>query len=163
MFSEVRSITSVTYRSSILLPVVTEERTQEVKRLLATMREWAQEQPDVLALGLVGSWAHGKPKMTSDVDVALLAEEQEAYLEGDAWVYELGGVQLIKTQRWGPMMERRFTLPSGLEVEVGIALPSWATTEPGDAGTRRVVTDGMSVVYDPQGLLTRLIDACGRT
>jgi len=143
--------------------VVTEERTEEVKRLLATMREWAQEQPDVLALGLVGSWAHGKPKMTSDVDVALLAEEQEAYLEGDAWVYELGGVQLIKTQRWGPLMERRFTLPSGLEVEVGIALPSWATTEPGDAGTRRVVTDGMSVVYDPQGLLTRLIDACGRT
>jgi len=61
------------------------------------------------------------------------------------------------------MMERRFTLPSGLEVEVGIALPSWAATEPVDACTRRVVTDGMSVLYDPQGLLARLIDACGST
>jgi len=143
--------------------MVTEERTEEVKRLLATMREWAQEQPDVVALGLVGSWAYGKPRMTSDLDVALLTEEQEAYLEGDAWTYELGGVQLIKTQRWGPMIERRFTLPSGLEVEVGIALPSWAATEPVDACTRRVVTDGMSVLYDPQGLLARLIDACGST
>jgi hypothetical protein len=31
-----------------------------------------------------------------------------------------------------------------------------------DAGTRRVVTDGMSIVYDPQELLAKLIDACER-
>jgi hypothetical protein len=61
------------------------------------------------------------------------------------------------------MTERRFTLLSGLEVEVGTALPSWAATEPVDAGTSRVVTDGMSVLYDPQGLLARLIDACDST
>jgi hypothetical protein len=77
-------------------------------------------------------------------------------------VYELGGIKLVKTRRWGPMTERRFALSSGLEVEIGVASPSWATNEPVDAGTRRVVTDGMSIVYDPQELLAKLIDACER-
>jgi len=31
-----------------------------------------------------------------------------------------------------------------------------------DEGTRRVVTDGVSVVYDPKGVLAGLLDACGR-
>jgi predicted nucleotidyltransferase len=142
--------------------MVTEERTKELQRLLTTLREWAEEQPDVLAVGLVGSWVHGEAGMDSDVDVVLLTEDQRLYLQGDAWVYELGGIKLVKTRRWGPMTERRFALSSGLEVEIGVASPSWATNEPVDAGTRRVVTDGMSIVYDPQELLAKLIDACER-
>jgi hypothetical protein len=38
-----------------------------------------------------------------------------------------------------------------------------AATGPLDEGTRRVVTDGMSVVYDPKGLLAGLLGACGRS
>ena len=60
------------------------------------------------------------------------------------------------------MTERRFALPSGLEVEFGVAPPSWAATDPVDEGTRRVVTDGALVLYDPKGILARLLDACGR-
>jgi hypothetical protein len=44
---------------------------------------------------------------------------------------------------------------SGLEVEYGFTTPDWAET-PTDAGTMRVVTDGMRVVYDPQGVIGRL-------
>ena len=101
--------------------------------------------------------------MDSDVDVVVLTENQAPYLEDDAWVYEMGGVELVWTRRWGPMTERRFALPSGLEVELGVAPPSWAATDPVDEGTRRVVTDGMSVVYDPKGILARLRDTCGRS
>ena len=61
------------------------------------------------------------------------------------------------------MTERRFALPSGLEVELDAAPPSWAATDPVNEGTRRVVTDGVSVVYDPKGVLARLLDACGRS
>jgi hypothetical protein len=38
-----------------------------------------------------------------------------------------------------------------------------AATDPVDEGTRRVVTDGMSVVFDPKGVLAGLLDACGRS
>ena len=143
--------------------MVTEERADEVRSLLARLRKWAQGRPDVVAVGLAGSWAQGGARMDSDVDVVVLTENQAPYLEDDAWVYEMGGVELVWTRRWGPMTERRFVLPSGLEVELGVAPPSWAATDPVDEGMRRVVTDGMSVVYDPKGILARLRDTCGRS
>lgn len=68
----------------------------------------------------------------------------------------------MNTEQWGPLTERRFVLPSGLEVEVGVASPSWVTTDPVDPGTRSVVEGGMSILYDPEGLLVRLVDACRR-
>jgi uncharacterized protein len=143
--------------------VVTDERTDEVRALLATLGGWARGRRDVVAVGLVGSWARGDARMDSDVDVVLLTEDRAQYLEDDAWVYEMGGVGLVWTRRWGTVMERRFALPSGLEVELGVAPPSWAATDPVDEGTRRVVTDGVSVVYDPKEVLARLLDACGRS
>ncbi|MDQ4106018.1 MAG: hypothetical protein M3157_02435 [Actinomycetota bacterium] len=73
---------------------------------------------------------------------------------------ELGGLRIVKTEQWGPLTELRFALPSGLEVEMGIAPPSWAATRPVDPGTRKVVEDGVSIVRAPDGLLTRLLDAC---
>ncbi len=142
--------------------MVTDERVIEVRNVLARLRKWAEGRPDVVAVGLVGSWVHADARMNSDVDVVVLTEHQAPYLEDDAWVYEMGGVEPVWTRRWGPMTERRLALPSGLEVEMGVASPSWAAINPVDAGTRRVVTDGMSIVYDPEGLLARLIDACGR-
>ncbi len=143
--------------------MVTEERTDEVRSLLATLRGWAQERPDVVAVGLVGSWAHGDARMDSDVDVVLLTESQMSYRENEAWVYQMGGVGLVWTRRWGTVTERRFALPSGLEVDLVVAPPSWAATDALDEGTRRVVTDGVSVVYDPKGVLAGLLDVCGRS
>jgi|SRR5215207_203229 len=142
---------------------VTEERTDEVRTLLAAIRGWAQGRPDVVAVGLVGSWANGGARMDSDVDIVLLTEDRGLYLEGEAWMYEMGGVELVWTRRWGPVTERRFALPSGLEVELGVALPSWASTGSVDEGTHRVVNNGMSIVYDPKGVLAGLLDACGRS
>lgn len=99
--------------------------------------------------------------MDSDVDIMLVTEERGLYLETDAWVRELGGVRLVKTRQWGPMTERRFVMPSGLEVEVGVGLPSWL--DPADEGVRRTIEDGVSVVYDPRGILAELLDVCGRS
>jgi hypothetical protein len=49
---------------------------------------------------------------------------------------------------------------TGLEVEFGFAAPSWAATEPVDAGTAQVVGDGFRVLYDPVGILRALVVAC---
>ena len=101
--------------------------------------------------------------MDSDLDVVLLAEDREPFVRDDAWVHALGGTGLIGTRGWGPVTERRFVLPSGFEVELGVAPPAWAATDLVDGGTRRVVTEGISIVYDPEGLLARLMHACGRS
>lgn len=37
---------------------------------------------------------------------------------------------------------------------------SWANTNPVDAGTFRVINDGHRIVYDPDGALTDLSNAC---
>ena len=143
--------------------MVTEERANEVGALIARLDGWARGRPEVVAFGLVGSWARGEAKMDSDLDVVLLAEDRGPFVGDDAWVHALGGTGLVRTRGWGPVTERRFVLPSGFEVEVGVAPPTWAATNPVDRGTRRVVTDGMSIVYDPEGLLARLMHACGRS
>lgn len=141
--------------------VITGERADAVRTLLAALREWARGRADVVAVGVVGSWARGDARM--DSDVVLLTEDQAPYLEDEAWVSEVGGVGPVRTRRWGAATERRFALPSGLEIDLVVAHPSWASADPVDGGTRRVVTDGMSVLYDPEGLLAKLLDACGRS
>lgn len=139
---------------------VTEERAAEVRGLLAAVLHWAARRPDVLAVGMAGSWACGEARADSDVDFVVLTTDKRPYLEDEAWIQELGGVRIIGTKDWGPMTERRFVLSSGLEVETGFAPPSWADVDPVDAGTRRVVTDGFRAVHDPVELLARLVDAC---
>ena len=62
----------------------------------------------------------------------------------------------------GPLTERRLLLKGGLEVEVGIAEPSWAATDPVDPGTRRVVTDGLRILHDPDRRLAPLAVVAGR-
>lgn len=129
--------------------------------MLEEVRNWASRKDDVVAAGLVGSWARGEACMDSDVDLVLLTTTKQSYLEDESWVRELGGLRVIRTEHWEPLMtERRFVLDSGLEVEAGIASPSWAATDPVDANLRPIVREGFRILYDPEGLLGRLMEAC---
>jgi uncharacterized protein len=114
----------------------------------------------VRGLALVGSWARGTQRQDSDVDLVLLSTEPFRYVDSDDWLCELGAAWLVRTRSWGEVTERRFALSGGLEVEICVGTPSWASTEPVDAGTRRVVVDGMRVLHDPDGVLARLAAAC---
>ena len=132
----------------------------EVEHVLARIAEWAGARHDVRAVALVGSWARGEAREDSDVDIVLLTDDVAAYTDADEWVRELGGTAIVRTGDWGVMTERRFALPSGLEVEVGVGPATWASTDPVDAGTRRVVETGFRILYDPHGLLAQLGHAC---
>ena len=139
---------------------MTDSRADEVEALIQRFPRWAEQRSDVRALALVGSWAYGAPDMDSDVDVVLLTDAPGNYIEREDWLKELGGVRLVRTLPWGAITERRFTLPSGLEVEVGVGTPAWAAVDALDDGTRKVVSDGFRVLYDPDRLLTRLLAVC---
>ena len=132
----------------------------EVRHLLGRVAEWAPGRRDLQAVALVGSWARGAARAESDVDLVLLTDDPALYTERDGWISELGGQALVRTKSWGAITERRFKLPGGLEVEVGVGRPSWASAAPLDAGTRRVAHDGLRALYDPKGLLGLLLAVC---
>jgi predicted nucleotidyltransferase len=136
--------------------MVTRERSQEVRSVIDLVSAWSVEHEDVHGVMVVGSWARDAARMDSDVDIVILTPD---YAEAHVWTGLLGG-EVVRLQEWGPLKEIRLRRPSGLEVEVGIAPPSWADTNPVDPGTRRVIDDGHRIEYDPVGLLAVLSDAC---
>jgi hypothetical protein len=123
---------------------------------LSAVLTWARSRRDIGGLALVGSHARGTARAGSDVDLVLLTDEPALYVRDDAWAAELGG-QIVRTKRWGELTERRVRLPSGLELDIGIARRSWARTDPIDDGTLDVVRGGISVLHDPEGLLAGLL------
>jgi hypothetical protein len=102
--------------------------------------------------------------MGSDVDLVVLTNCMDIYVTSAIWIDEAtdGQARIMRTRKWGPLTERRVRLPSGLEIEFGFAPTSWADIVPVDAGTASVISDGFRIVYDPDGLLTRLVDAVRR-
>jgi predicted nucleotidyltransferase len=127
-----------------------------IEEVLERTVAWARQQPDIRGLALVGSWARGGARADSDVDLVVLTSRRDRYLEEDGWTAALGSARVLRTEAWGPLTERRLLLEDGLEVEVGIAEPAWAATDPVDPGTRRVVTDGLRILHDPDGRLAAL-------
>ena len=138
------------------------QRKEDVNALIERARGWAARRPYVRGLALVGSWARDDANQESDVDLVLLADQPGAYLSDEAWIDELGASSVVRTRSWGALTERRLALPSELEIDVGVAVVSWAATAPVDAGTRQVVTDGIRVVFDLDGVLAELIAAIRR-
>jgi uncharacterized protein len=123
---------------------------------LEAVTAWAKLRSDIRGVALVGSHARGQPRADSDVDLLLLAENPSRFRD-PAWLADLD----LPPARWrdeeyGPVWSRRVWLASGDEIELSFAPLSWADVSPIDPGTRKVVSDGCRILYDPDGLLQRL-------
>ncbi|MEV1069092.1 nucleotidyltransferase domain-containing protein [Streptomyces sp. NPDC050263] len=136
------------------------EREAEMRRVVDRVTRWSANRSDVVGLLLVGSCARGAARPDSDVDLVLLSTAADRYAGDEAWTGEMSLGEVLRVQAWGPVTEWRYATASGLEVEVGVGSPRWARTDPVDAGTRRVVTDGARPLYDPAGILGALMRAC---
>jgi hypothetical protein len=113
---------------------------------------WAQLQADVQGLALVGSYAYGRPRMASDLDIVLVTADKKRYVSGVEWAGSMDRrPRLIRCQEWGPLTERRARLSSGLVVELGVVTRGWLSA-PLDPGTARVLRDGCRVLHDPENL-----------
>jgi predicted nucleotidyltransferase len=135
--------------------------TTDVGRLLEDLTAWARARPDVDGLVLVGSSARGQARPDSDVDVVILSPAYRTLADDHDWFPGLRpGARLVRQGVWGPVLERRWRLPSGLVVELGLAAPGWASL-PLDDGTARVLRDGCRVLHDPVGLLSDAVAALG--
>ena len=92
-----------------------------IERVLA----WLASRPDVRAVALVGSHARGDAGPGSDIDLVVLCDDPRAFVDDDSWPADLGGV-LIRTRRWGDLVERRLRLDGvAAELDLGFVTPDW--------------------------------------
>jgi predicted nucleotidyltransferase len=127
----------------------------EVAAFLAEFASWARARADVRALALVGSQARGAARADSDIDLIILTTDVDSYFRERSWPALFGAVATARAEDWGRVAALRVFYADGLEVEYNFAAPDWADV-PADAGTRRVVADGVRILADPHGLLERL-------
>lgn len=132
---------------------------QDIRSFLETLSHWAKAQPDIRAVTLVGSFARGAAREDSDVDVVLMTETPQRYLQDAAWLNTFGQVASITDEDWGMVQSRRTFYSDGFEIEFSITTPKWASIDPLDEGTRRVIADGAQILYDPDSIAAALIQA----
>ena len=133
-----------------------------IARSLFAVTRWARRQPDVRAAAVVGSWARGTARRASDIDFLFLSARPKARRASAHWAASLSscafGSSLRRrmVRRYGVAWSLHAQLSAGRELELTFVPHSWAALHPVDAGTERVVSDGMLVLHDPTLALSRL-------
>lgn len=121
---------------------------------LQQVTRWAAEQPEILGLALVGSYARNTARETSDVDLVLVAADPGIYLDNPGWMDLFGQVVKQQSEDYGLVQSVRAWYAGGLEVEFGLTDARWCTP-PVDEGTRQVMEDGMQVLFERGSMLSR--------
>jgi hypothetical protein len=96
----------------------------------------------------------GRGREDSDIDLVLLVEDPDRYLRHPEWVGQFGDVTDKHVEYYGMVTSLRVIYGDGREVEYGVTNPRWAA-EPLDEGTRRVIRDGMRVIFERGTILSR--------
>ena len=130
------------------------KKTEDIRDFLNAFVDWASAQGDVQAIALVGSYARAEARDDSDIDLVLLTDEPQKYLEDLKWTEVFGAVEKCQTEDYGKLISIRVWYQNGVEVEYGITTPDWAAV-PLDAGTQEVMLGGMTVLFERGNLLSR--------
>jgi len=72
-----------------------------------------------------------------------------------SWIHRFGAVERCHTEDWGMVTSLRVHYRESVEVEFGLTILAWAAF-PVDPGTKDVVSHGMRILWDREGLLARL-------
>ena len=126
------------------------EKIHMMTQLFAQVEQWAEEEPSVEGVILVGSYARGTQSAESDVDFCIITSEKERLLQNQQFVERFGTVLKRHLEFYGKCTSVRVWYAMGLEVEFGIVDPSWIAL-PLDAGTAKVLKDGYQVLVDKKG------------
>jgi predicted nucleotidyltransferase len=138
--------------------------TEKVNSILEEVTQWASHRTDIAAAALVGSWARGAARVDSDIDLMFLAANPASFRQDEKWINEIqwevvdAEIDSWKDQDYGVIWSRHVYLNKETKIEFGFGFPAWASVNPVDAGTFRVVSDGCRILYDPANLLSKLID-----
>ncbi len=115
---------------------------------------WAADQPDVLGLALVGSYAKGTATEDSDIDLVLISRNPDRFLDDEGWVTRFGELEKCQLEYYGLLTSLRVWFAEGCEIEFGITDEGWVA-DPLDSGTRQVIQDGMRILFERENILSR--------
>jgi len=132
---------------------------REIRSFLDSVERWMSSREDIVAAALVGSFARGTATDDSDVDLILICETPQQYLDDEQWLANFGRVTQVHDEDWGLVQSKRVVYDNGLEVEFGITTREWTEIDPVDDGTRHVIADGTRILSDKTGILGSLIAA----
>ncbi len=127
------------------------------EKLIKPIADWSQTHPDILGSLLVGSYSSGKTHQNSDIDICLFTKKTEMFFSDQSWVKTFGDPKKVTTEHWGVVKTLRVFYSNHEEVEFNFADPSWASTDPIDPETFKVISKGARILYDPSGFLDRLL------
>lgn len=129
----------------------------DIREFLDDFIAWASAHGDVQAIALVGSYARGEARDDSDIDLVLLTNQSQRYLEELKWIERFGSVKKYQTEDYGKLTSIRVWYQNGVEVEYGITTPDWAAT-PLDPGTQEVLRGGMKALFERGNLLSQHLE-----
>lgn len=127
----------------------------DFEKFLAEIRNWANEEKGVESVILVGSYARGSQKDTSDVDFCIITPEKDKFLKNTEILDRFGTKAKQEMEYWGACTSVRIWYENSFEVEFGFVEPSWIS-QPLDEGTHRVLKDGYQIVVDKKGYFDNL-------
>lgn len=130
---------------------------------IETFTKWVETQENILASALVGSQARGTPRADSDIDLVIITDNPGIFLNDEKWLSQFGEVTKIVKEDYKLVQGLRVFYREGLEVEYGITTKEWTKTDPIDPGTERVISDGMKILSDREGLLGSLVSRISAT
>jgi hypothetical protein len=85
-----------------------------VEFCLQALGEWASEQPEILAVPLVGSQAKGIARLDSGMNLVLIVSDPTGFFAGAERMKHFGHVRAFRDEDWGPLRSRRIHYASGL-------------------------------------------------
>jgi predicted nucleotidyltransferase len=138
-----------------ILSKIEMETTKRFQDFIQAFTGWANTQSAIRSVALVGSYARGEPTGTSDVDLVMLVEDPNVYLNETGWIKRFGNFHRMQVEDYGLVKSLRVWYHDGLEVEYGLTTRTWVEP-PIDDGTRRVIQGGLQILLDKEDLLSHL-------
>jgi predicted nucleotidyltransferase len=132
------------------------ESQDHLRRFFLDFFRWLGSQSEIQAVALVGSYARDEATNTSDLDLIIIASDPTKYLAEPEWVGQFGSVTRTRVEHYGKVTSLRVWYADGLEVEYGLTDETWAAI-PLDEGTKKVVSDGMQVLFEREPMLLRCL------
>jgi uncharacterized protein len=130
-----------------------------LEKVIKFIKPWSTQKPEILAVGLCGSWAKGTKRADSDIDLLFVTTDQVKF-RTPQWLSEIkwnGVIREWSDEEYGAAWSRRVFLTDSTEIEFTFANKSWASIDPIDEGTFKVVSDGFEIIYYPNHLLSALV------
>lgn len=134
----------------------------EAEALIRAVSSWAKRDDRVLAAAVCGSHARGDAGSGSDIDICIVSSLPESLLKDLSWLRLLGQSPSMvgSTEDYGLVTSLR-VFYGKTDVELAIAGQVWMDL-PIDHETARVMSDGLRILYDPQGRLQKAVSFAAR-